>query len=337
MTRFTLVTLGICALLAAAMLWGGVWPALALAYMTVFAFFMDKISALAQVDHPGQEFPSGNALSVTLGLLHFPLLYGGIAALTSSDTLTATDKILLFITLSLFLGQVSNSNAHELIHRSPRALRRLGMAVYSAVLFGHHASAHVRVHHVHAATDRDPNSARMGESYYAYAPRAWIGALREGFRAENRLRKGHGLHPYLWYGLGALTSLAIAYAIGQTEGALWLLGLSAYAQAQLLLSDYVQHYGLRRSETDGRTEPVGPQHSWNAPQGFTSALMLNAPRHSDHHAHPARPYPGLDLDRQAMPILPHSLPMMAVIALVPPLWRRIMDKRARKWATSRAV
>lgn len=335
MARFTLVTMGICALLFAGMTLGGAWPLAALLYITVFAFFMDKIAALAQVDHPGQEFPAGDALSVALGLLHFPLLYGGIAALSSSNALTNIDKALLFFALSLFFGQVSNSNAHELIHRAPRALRRLGVAVYASILFGHHASAHVRVHHVHAATGRDPNSARLGEHYYAFALRAWVGALREGYRAEQRLRKGQGLHPYLWYGLGALMSLAVAFLVGGGVGLLWLLGLSAYAQAQLLLSDYVQHYGLRRAETDGRAEPVGPQHSWNAPQGFTSALMLNAPRHSDHHAHPTRHYPGLELDRDRMPILPHSLPVMAVLALVPPVWRRIMDKRARKWASSR--
>ena len=39
----------------------------------------------------------------------------------------------------------------------------------------------------------------------------------------------------------------------------------------------------------------------------------------------------LELDRAAMPILPHSLPVMAVLALVPPVWHRIMDPRARRW------
>ncbi len=45
-----------------------------------------------------------------------------------------------------------------------------------------------------------------------------------------------------------------------------MLALAAYAQMQLLLSDYVQHYGLRRKTSEnGKPEPVGPQHSWNAP------------------------------------------------------------------------
>lgn len=331
MIRFALATLGMVALLALAMVVGGPFPALALACVTVLVWALDKIAALAAPDVPGAEFPAGGGLSVTLGLLHFPLLYGGVAVLASGAPWL--DKLLIFLALSLFLGQVSNSNAHELIHRAGRWPRRLGVAVYASVLFGHHASAHVRVHHIHAATDRDPNSARLGESWYAFAARAWVGSLRAGYRAESRLRQGRGMHPYAWYAGGAGLSLGIAAAVGGLAGIAALLALSAYAQAQLFLSDYVQHYGLRRSDSaNGKPEPVGPQHSWNAPQGASSALMLNAPRHSDHHAHPARPYPGLQIDRDSMPILPYSLPVMACIALVPPLWRRVMDRRAARWA-----
>ncbi len=331
MARFTLATLGMVVLLAAGLSFGGPLAVLALLYITVVTFFLDKIAALAAPDRAEAEFPAGDALSVTLALTHFPLLYGGIWTLLHAPHGTPT-KLVLFVALSLFLGQVSNSNAHELIHRPSRTLRRLGVALYASLLFGHHVSAHLRVHHVHAATDRDPNSARLGESFWRFAPRAWRGSFREGRRAESRLRKG-GWHPYRTYLLGALASLAFATLLGGAAGAVLLLAMAAYAQIQLLLSDYVQHYGLRRREiAPGRFEPVGPQHSWNAPQGFSSALMLNAPRHSDHHARPARAYPGLELDRQAMPILPHSLPVMAVLALVPPLWRRVMDRRARVWS-----
>ncbi|MEN9062217.1 alkane 1-monooxygenase [Ponticoccus litoralis] len=331
MIRFALATLGMVALLALAMVVGAPFPAMALACVTVLVWALDKIAALAAPDVPGAEFPAGGGLSITLGLLHFPLLYGGVAVLSSDAPWL--DKLLIFLALSLFLGQVSNSNAHELIHRAGRWPRRLGVAVYASVLFGHHASAHVRVHHIHAATDRDPNSARLGESWYAFAARAWAGSLRAGYRAESRLRQGRGVHPYAWYAGGAVLSLGIAAVIGGLAGIAALLALSAYAQAQLFLSDYVQHYGLRRRDSaNGRPEPVGPQHSWNAPQGASSALMLNAPRHSDHHAHPARPYPGLQIDRDSMPILPYSLPVMACIALVPPLWRRVMDRRAARWA-----
>ena len=334
MLRFTAATLGMVALLALALLFGGAWPGLALAYITVVTFFLDRIAALAAPDRPETEdFPAADGLSVALALAQFPLLYGGVAVL-AGDGMGAVNKALLFTALALFLGQIGNANAHELIHRAHRGLHRLGVAAYGSVLFAHHASAHVRVHHVHAATEADPNTARLGEGFWRFALRAWAGSLREGWRAERRLRQGRGgLHPYWAYAALALTSCAAALAIAGGAGLAWLLALAGYAQLQLLLSDYVQHYGLRRGTLPGgRAEPVGARHSWNAPHWFSSALMLNAPRHSDHHAHPARRYPGLSLDRAAMPMLPHPLPVMAVLALVPPVWRRVMDRRARKWA-----
>ena len=82
---------------------------------------------------------------------------------------------------------------------------------------------------------------------------------------------------------------------------------------------------------NGKLEAVGARHSWNTPHRFSGAMILNAPRHSDHHTHPSRNYPSLHLLEADMPMLPYSLPMMAVIALMPPLWRRVMDLRVETW------
>lgn len=335
-TRFTAITVTMTVLLGAGIALGGPFALAALLYMTVFAFFMDKVTAIAGPDAPGAEFPAGTGLSVFLGLTQCPILAGAVWAL-ASDTLHQTaDKALIFGAVSLYVGQIGNANAHELIHRGNRWLNRLGAAVYGSILFGHHASAHLRIHHVAAATPQDPNTARLGEGYYAYAVRAWTGSLIEGFRAEARLRGGITPgHPYLGYALTGALALAAAWGLGGWPGLAWFVAIALYAQAQLLLSDYVQHYGLMRApRPGGGWEAIGPQHSWNAPHGFSAAMMLNAPRHSDHHAHPSRAYPGLVLDRPAMPMLPQSLPVMAVIALWPPAWRRLMDKRAQRWSNA---
>ncbi|MFW2587696.1 alkane 1-monooxygenase [Sagittula sp. SSi028] len=333
MVRFTLASFGMVALLALAIALGGGFAWAALCYITVFTYFMDKLGALVAPDRPGSEFPAGDGLAVALGMVHFPLLFGGVAALTLGPA-ALPEKLALFFALALFLGQVSNSNAHELIHRPNRWMRRLGVAVYGSVLFGFHASAHPRVHHIFAATPRDPNSAPLGQGFWRFAQRAWRGALVEGYRAERKLRPT-GPTPYSAYAALAAASLAGAAMIGGLPAVAVFFALAVYAQLQLLLSDYVQHYGLQRREiTPGRFEPFGPQHSWNAPHGFSSALMLNAPRHSDHHSRPMRPYPALELDCETMPMLPHSVPVMAVVALIPPVWRRIMDHRARRWANA---
>jgi alkane 1-monooxygenase len=237
----------------------------------------------------------------------------------------------------LVFGQIGHPVAHELIHRPSRALRLLGRMIYTSLLVGHHASAHLRVHHVHVASDGDPSTARLGEGFYRFALRAGTGAFRAGLKAESALlqrgRKSWLSHPYLLYLVGGLAFVLGAYALAGVGGVVAYVAMCAYAQMQILMSDYVQHYGLRRkSRPDGRLEPAGQQHSWNAPHWYSSALTLNAPRHSDHHVTPQRSYPALQLDTDQMPLLPYPLPVMAALSLVPRAWRRVMDHRARRWS-----
>ncbi|MBO9398278.1 alkane 1-monooxygenase [Shimia sp. R9_2] len=329
-------------LLALAGMLGGLWAVAALVYMGTLVHVMDRLvrGAAAKAGADG-EFPSGLRLSLLLGVLHFPLMAIGVAALAGITDLSHGARICVFIAFGLFFGQVSNANAHELIHKPARLPRLIGMWVYISLLFGHHTSAHTKVHHVWVATNKDPNSARDGESFYHFWPRAWLGSFRAGLRAETDMRarakgRAKGMHPYVAYVAGGALMLALAAIYAGPKGAIAYVGLASYSTMQLLLSDYVQHYGLRRAKrANGKPEPVGPQHSWNAPQLYTSALMLNAPRHSDHHMTPTRDYPALRLDRHEMPILPHSLPLMATLALWPRMWRRVMDPRVAKLRATR--
>ena len=338
MPVFAVATLLPLPLIAAAALVGGIWVLLALAYVTLMSVALDELVAWTLPTAPERsEFPAADALSAALAMGHLGLMGLTVWALAGPG-LSGLEKAGLFMAVGIFAGQVGNSNAHELIHRPARLLRRLGTLVYVSHYFGHHASAHPLVHHVHVATAKDPNSPRPGESFYRFAPRAWIGSFREGLRAETARRrrscKPVWRHPYLSYTGGAALVLAAAFALGGPAGMLWSIALGTFATSQLLMSDYVQHYGLTRTtRPDGRTEPVSDRHSWNAPHWFTSALMLNAPRHSDHHTHPGRPYPALRLPEDA-PLLPRSLPVMACLALSPRRWRRVMDPRAARWRTA---
>lgn len=327
------LTPALCVVLACVV--GGVWPAVAVFSMTAMVSMLDKLTG---DDWAAPNTTSGHLISALIGITHFSILGAAVWAIGGGEHLNTLHKLLIFTAVGLWIGQVSNSNAHELIHRTARWPRRLGVAIYASILFGHHASAHPKVHHIHAATDKDPNSARLNEGVYAFMLRAWIGAFRAGLKAENRDRaraasvKSPLTHPYLGYVGGALSSLLAAYALAQTAGILALIAIAGYAQIQLLICDYVQHYGLRRQIlADGRAEPIGPQHSWNAPQWYSSAMMLNAPRHSDHHMRPARSFPALELSADTMPMLPRSLPVMAVLSLAPVIWKRVMNPRVEAW------
>lgn len=326
MMKFALPSLLPACLLVLGCVFGGGWPMIALLSITLVVFIGDRL-ALA----PAQMEGTGHPLSVILAGVHILLLGLGVYSLSNAAHLEFFDKLWLFIGLGLFFGQISNSNAHELIHSASRWPYRLGVLLYVSLLHGQHVSAHLRVHHIHVATDNDPNSARLGEGFWAYLMRAWPGEFAAGWRVDRARRRG-GVHPFAVYLGGGALALGISASLGGINGVLIHLGLAGYAQMQLFLSDYVQHYGLRRAqEANGKPVPTTDAHSWNAPTWYSNAMMLNAPRHSDHHAHPARPYPALRLERDTMPMLPRSLPVMAAVALIPPLWRRVMDARARRW------
>ena len=308
---------------------GGVFAWAALIYLTLFTFLLDEVLATALEAKPTRTF--ADALCVALAIAHFAVLIAVLLAFQRG--MGPGEGVALFLAAGLFLGQISNANGHELIHRGGRVLQVLGKWIYISLLFGHHCSAHRLVHHRFVASNRDPNSARLGESYYRFAVRAWIGSFRAGLKEENQrlVDIPPWRHPYFDYVIGALICLTFSYVLAGPTGLLIHLALAGYAQSQLLISDYVQHYGLRRASLpNGKLEPVNDSHSWNSPHWFSSHLMLNAPRHSSHHSHPMRAFPELDIAPDA-PTLPYSLPAMSVLALIPPLWRRIMDPRVALW------
>lgn len=322
-------------LLILAAVFGGWFSLAAFAWMAGVILLLDEAEIVPRGIMGGAEEPRLTLwLPVALGGAHVLLMGLALWSLTHPGG-GFWAWLATFLAFGLWFGQVSNANAHELIHRRDRRLFRLGMWIYISMLFGHHTSAHRKVHHRFVATPDDPNSAERGESFYAFALRAWPGAFRAGYEMERFLmrprlgRKAGRINPYAIYIGGAAAVLAAIGAVFGLAGVLVWIALSAHAQAQILLSDYVQHYGLRRAiRPDGTPVPVGPEHSWDAPQGFSGLGLLNANRHASHHLRPDLSFAELELSPGGKaPLLPHSLPVMATIALFPRLWRRIMDRR----------
>ena len=337
MSLFAAAALAPVGFFALGLAFGGIWVFAALFYMTVLAACLDQITPYFMGDAPeGAEFPAADTLLVVLALCHLILFPAIVWAVAGHSDLPFWARAVLFLGAGLWFGQVANPTAHELIHRGARSLFWLGVVVYATMLFGHHASAHRLVHHRYAASSEDPNTARSGEGYYRFLIRAWVGSFQMGYAAETELRARSGratMHPYAVYFTLSAASLCCGYMLGGWTGLAVWAGLAAHSTCQLMLSDYVQHYGLTRARnSDGRLEPVGAQHSWNAPHWFSAAMMLNAPRHSDHHAHPSRPYPALRLpQREDAPMLPWPLPMACMIALLPPLWKRLIRPHLAQW------
>jgi alkane 1-monooxygenase len=126
--------------------------------------------------------------------------------------------------------------------------------------------------------------------------------------------------------IAVLVFAAAAWLAGP-RGAAFLALESAVAIAVLEMFNYVAHYGLiRERDAGGRLEPFAPHHSWNSSNVLANPVIFNMGRHSDHHRRPSAPYQMLRHIAEA-PELPAGYAGSVLLALVPPLWRRIMDPK----------
>jgi alkane 1-monooxygenase len=221
--------------------------------------------------------------------------------------------------------------AHETVHGHHRFERALGLAMLASVGYMHFRISHVHGHHRLAATRADPATARAGESAYGFLRRSIVGQWHFAWRFEWR-RAASRRWPALanrvpWYlASEAALALGVALVFGG-RALLFLLLQAALAILILELFNYVAHYGLRRRVArDGRRERLAPHHSWNARQRFNNWALFNGGHHSDHHRWPGHAYYRLRAAPSA-PQLPAGYAGTLLLALVPPLWRRVMAPR----------
>ena len=227
--------------------------------------------------------------------------------------------------------------AHELMHRKSWLDRALAELLMVTVTYPHFCVEHVHGHHKYVATPRDPATARRGESVYAFALRSAAMGVVNAWHLEARRLQTRGRS---WIGNRMLRYLAEVLAI--YAALYWFWGAaevvafgvqSVVSIFSLEVINYIQHYGLLRKElAPGVYEPVGVGHSWNSSYLYSNANWLNLGRHSDHHYLASRGFQLLrHFEGTDAPELPAGFPLMFLVALVPPLWFRIMDPRVESW------
>jgi alkane 1-monooxygenase len=271
--------------------------------------------------------------------LFLPIQYAGFVGamwlIGGSGELGTWEKIGLAVSIGC-IGGIGINTAHELGHKKEANERWLSKIALAQVFYGHFYIEHNRGHHVRVATPEDPASSRLGENFYQFWPRTVIGSLASAWRIEKRryARKKH--HPFrlgndvlnawlmsvvlwgalvAWLGVGVLPYLVIQAVVGFSL---------------LEVVNYMEHYGMLRQKVGvgerQRYERVDPSHSWNSNNIATNVLLYHLQRHSDHHANPTRRYQALR-DFEESPVLPTGYAGMIVLAIVPPVWRRVMDPR----------
>ena len=267
--------------------------------------------------------------------LFLPILLAGLivsAYLWAGTELSVVDKVGLAVTVGLISGVGINA-AHELGHRVVKHERWLAKVALAQSCYGHFFVEHNRGHHVRVATPEDPASSRYGESLYRFLPRSIRGGFVSAWRLERDRLRRLGRGPFTVKN-NILQAWAMSAVLFGSLIAVFGVAIVPYLVLQAVIAftmletvNYVEHYGLLRQKLpNGRYEKCAPRHSWNSDRLVTNVFLFHLQRHSDHHANPGRRYQTLRSSEEA-PQLPAGYATMIVLALVPAIWRSVMDHR----------
>lgn len=322
----------------------GGWWLIAMPLMTWWLFSLLDLAIGLDLDNADPTTPEADLFWYRLvTLVWFPLQLVTIFALiyfaTHNDNLSTAEAFGLFFGVGVISGTIGINYSHELMHQSNRLERWLADLLLASVLYSHFRSEHLLVHHRYVGTTRDPVTARYNEGFFRFFPRVLRDSLISAFQAEKAMlaRRGKGwadpANPFWRYWLLQGLFLILAFALGGWLGVALFIFQAAIAVWQLELTNYIEHYGLTRKHLgEGKYEHVLPRHSWNASHKASNWLLINLQRHSDHHYKPDRRFPLLqNYAEDAAPQLPFGYPVMTMAAMIPPLWRRVMNPRVKAW------
>lgn len=317
---------------------GGLWAWLTLAFAFVVVPLADVIIGRDSRNLDAQrEARAKSSLFYSVVLWgHLPVQLALIATFAQAWTTQDADvftRLGWSLSMAVSCGGIGISVAHELVHRRSRVEQWLGRLLLMTVCYMHFAIEHVRGHHLAVATAEDAATARRGQSVYAFLFPSIFGQIASAWRLERRrlATRGQGVwslhNEMLWFtALQAvwLSLLGMVFGIGF----LAVYVCMAFVSFSILeIVNYVEHYGLeRRRLANGRYEAVEVHHSWNSDHLVSRMLLFELTRHSDHHAVASKPYQLLRSADSALQ-LPTGYPGMVLMALVPPLWFRVMHAR----------
>lgn len=243
------------------------------------------------------------------------------------------EKVGMMTAFGISCGVLGINAAHELGHRQTKHEQLMSKILLCTTLYMHFFIEHNRGHHRHVSTDEDPASSKYGENLYAFYIRSVRGSWLSAWQIEKkRLAKTHqnfwsGHNEMLVYQIIQIALLVVVGVVFNAEVLFWFINSAIMGFLLLETVNYIEHYGLRRQKiTEKQYEPVLPNHSWNSNHTLGRVLLLELTRHSDHHYKATRKYQVLrHFDNS--PQMPAGYPAMMLLALVPPLWFKVMHKQ----------
>ena len=334
--------LGIFPLLLAAVFHGGWWLLPPFLFMSV-AGPLDRALGPDGRNMDPDQTPERRLLWHNLpvwtwAFLWPPTLIFGMWQILVANQFAVWECVILAIILTME-AQAVFVVGHELVHRRSTWERRLGEFLLASASYPQYSTEHVYIHHAKVGTPHDVGSAPKGESFWRYFPREVVSNITNSweFAGERLARRGlprwHYSNQFWRYGLAVLFWYALVYWMSGILAVLVFAFLGLSCVFSMKISNYFQHYGLRRVvQPNGRWEKVMPRHSWDADWKFSNWMFFNMQRHGDHHAAASRHYPLLQVrGADETPVLPGTYADMMNIVLRPKRWFEKMDPLVDQW------
>jgi alkane 1-monooxygenase len=267
-------------------------------------------------------------------VLVFPILGYGIWYLTTTP-LEISEIIGLVLSFGIVLGTNGINVAHELGHRKTAWERLLAKILLMPALYMHFYLEHNFGHHLNVGTPKDPATSKKNQSVFSFWFTSTTGQIRNAISIQKDLLKKKKVNffsiynDFFYYQLFQLSYLILIAVVFGVYGVLLALGIALTAVLLLETINYIEHYGLIRKEKGTRYERVTPMHSWNSNHALGRLVLYELTRHSDHHHRASKKYQILESIDES-PELPFGYTTSMLIALVPPVWFKLMNKRIPK-------
>ena len=268
--------------------------------------------------------------------LNLPIVYAlvGFGIYQAGSTPLETYEFVgMLISVGIVLGVNGINVAHELGHRQTTNERFIGKALLLPSLYMHFFIEHNYGHHLHAATAEDPATARYNQTVYSFWMTSIVRQFVNAWKIQIKLLKNNKRaflstkNDMFWYTVLQFSYLTLCFLFFGRLGFMFALFSAMVGILLLETVNYIEHYGLLRLKTkSGRYERVQEMHSWNSNHVIGRIVLYELTRHSDHHFKSTKKYQTLDCHEES-PQMPFGYPTSMVLAMLPPLWFHIMNKR----------
>ena len=276
------------------------------------------------------------SILIILPCILFLIVFGLIVV--SDSTISILVAAALGAAVGMSGGSIGITTAHELIHRQNKYMRGIGVFLLILCCYGHFRIEHVYGHHKHVATKEDPATARRGENFYFYFIRCVINSVISSWNIEKNILDKKNINTLslqnrmLHYFVLEIIFLFIAFFVAGINGLVFVVFHSFVSITLLELVNYIQHYGLERKMENGKYERFTDHHSWNSRHISANWSTFNLGLHAEHHQSASKHYPLLSQEEKIIE-MPANYSIMLIMALIPPLWFFVMDKKINKLKT----